>query len=480
MKVHILILNVFILFVGNLFAQGNFEFVYQDTLNTLGYSTFQDNQGFFVTIGSTSTQNYSGLDAMIMKYKDEDDVIVQKFHKNDSTSQYTFGFLKSNGNYFVAGEIDDDVDNISKNLYICEISQDLIILQEKIYPVPEIYNQLVLTDLYLNNDSTVIIVGYLDDPAPGWLRDLYIAKLNTQGILLDTLISSQFQADFFGEILDKIDNSGYYLIGDFGYASLLKIDNDLDLTGYIPMSGYFYHGAIGARWLSDGHIVMGSLANQEFPGADYDLHMWVTDTNLVPLKDTVIFDEGWNFLPAFSGLDFLDENNIWVVTYPEWVNTPTTEEWGRIYIFNAELEVKGAKYFGESTPRYLYSVKALNDGGCIITGIVYDENSNTFHDVYIKKVMLNDIITNAEDTPDQYDYDVLLYPNPVQYELRIETYRRNLYVELCDLDGNCVVPAKKLCVPNSFINTSNLKQGTYIYKISENGKAIQTGKIIKK
>jgi len=232
--------------------------------------------------------------------------------------------------------------------------------------------------------------------------------------------------------------------------------------------------------LSNGNFVIGSLANQEVPGAVYDLQMRVSDVNLIPIIDTVIFDDGWNFLPVYSGLDFIDENNIWTATYPLLGDSYSDWEYGRIYIFDAELNVKGAKYFGGSSSLYLYSLKALEDGGCIITGITPDENNSDYNDVFFKKVMPYDIITHAEETSDPNDYDVLIYPNPVVNELKVETFRRNLDISLFSSDGGYVILNKELTVPYTIIETSNLKTDSYIYKISENGKTIQTGKIIKK
>jgi len=479
MKANLIIFSsVFLVFIAELNSQNSFEFIYQDSLNSYCSSTFQDDQGYFVSLGSISNQNYSNIDGLIIKYKDENDIIFQKFHKNDSILYFKFGFLKPNGSYFVAGVVDDDQDNLGKNLYIAEISQDLSINYEKIYSIPDLYNWLSITDLFYDDDSIVIINGMLDDAAPGYTNDIFVAKLNTEGELLNTLINTFYMADAGSEILAKPDHSGYYLVGSFGVASMLKLDNDLNLTGIVPMS-VDYSGVLGARWLSDGNIVIGGLANQSVPGAFYDLHMYISDSNLVPLKDTVIFDDGKNWLPLYSGVDFLDENNIWVVTYPQLGKSTTDWEYGRIYIFDSQLNVKGAKYFGGTSSLYLYSIKALNDGGCIITGIASDPESKGFHNVFIKKVMPDDIITNLEETPDPYDFDVLLYPNPFKNKLNVETHRINLDISLFSLDGECIVSKKKLSIPNTIIETSNLKQGTYIYLVSECGKLIQSGKIIK-
>ncbi|MEZ5199225.1 MAG: T9SS type A sorting domain-containing protein [Bacteroidales bacterium] len=94
--------------------------------------------------------------------------------------------------------------------------------------------------------------------------------------------------------------------------------------------------------------------------------------------------------------------------------------------------------------------------------------------------MPGDIITNAEETPDPDDHDVLVYPVPFTNEINIETYRKALTFSLFSTAGECFVLNKNLSVPNTELETSHLNRGAYIYKISDNGKTIHTGKIIKK
>ncbi|OQX78621.1 MAG: hypothetical protein B6D61_05095 [Bacteroidetes bacterium 4484_249] len=480
MKTKVIILTIFVIMSIGLQSQNSFEFILQDTLSSKCFSTFIDDQNYFVSLGSTGNPDIYEYDGMILKFKTPEDVSINIFEKPDTILFLRFGFLMTNGNYFVTGTIDDNSDVDLKNLYIMELSPELEIINEKIYGIPDIYNKLYLYNLYVDSDSNIVINGKVEDPPPGNINDLYVAKLNLQGELLDTLINTQFNADFFSELLGKPDNSGYYLIGGFGFARLIELDNSLNILSYQPLDpNNSYNGAIGARWLPDGNIIIGSLANQDVPNAFYDLRVRVTGEDLEPIRDTVIFDDGFNWLPAINGLDYTDVNNIWVVTYPQLGKSTSDWEYGRIYIFDQYLNVKGAKYFGGTLSLYLYSIKALDDGGCIITGIAADEQNKGYTDVYIKKVMPEDILTNAEETPEQNDIDVLVYPVPFGNELNIETYRRGLNISLHSMEGHCIISQSPLNIPNTQINTSNLEKGFYNYSIYDNGKIIQSGKIIK-
>ncbi|MEZ5199224.1 MAG: hypothetical protein R2764_23415 [Bacteroidales bacterium] len=382
-----LIIIFSVLFIPyNLISQESFEFVIHDTLNTHGISTFTDSQDFIITVGVSGDSDSSEFYAMILKYTNENDIQKKVFNKQDTVSLFKFGFLLSNGNYFLAGEIDDSEEYYRKNLYIAEIDQDLNIVYEKIYGIPTEYNNIWLYNLLLDADSNVIINAELNDSAPGNIKHHYFAKLNTQGDTLVTSINTQLGCHPGSELVQKPDKSGYYVIGGFFYSHMIKLDNDLNVTGWIQtVASNCYSGSLGAKFLSSGDLIIGSLAAQEVPGAFYDLRVRVCDTTLIPNRDTVIFDEGYNFLPLYSGLDFINENNIWVATYPQLGDSYSEWEYGRIYIFDANLNVKGAKYFGGSTSLYLFSLKVLDDGGCIITGITPDDGGKGYDDVFIKK-----------------------------------------------------------------------------------------------
>lgn len=144
------------------------------------------------------------------------------------------------------------------------------------------------------------------------------------------------------------------------------------------------------------------------------------------------------------------------------------------------MNLKGAKYFGGTMSLYLNSIKATNDGGCVITGEAADGQDKGLSDIYIKKVMPEDILTNAEETPALYDSDVLIYPVPFSDRFYIETYRENLSFRLISNTGNVILDNKPLQIPTTLINSADLKNGIYFYSIQDGNKIIQTGKIIKK
>jgi len=480
MKIHFSIIFILAISLSKIYSQSSFEFVVSDSFNIACYSTFTDSKDNFITIGGRWIPGIAGAAGILLRYTSNKDLIKKIYDKEDRNSNFQFGFLLPNGNFFIAGTISDSNDSMLKNLYIIKINNELQIVDENIYAVPEIYNSLFLHNLHYDGDSTVIVNGALNTPTPGLQNHLYAARLNTEGELLDTMIHTLFKADYYSDILQKKDKSGYYFIGSFSFASMIILDNNMNITGYLPMDpNNLFHGSIGAKWLSDGSMIIASLVNQDVPGAFYDLSVRVCDTMLNVIKDTVIFDSGKNFLPAFEGLDFTDENSIWVVTHPQGIVSGKEWEYGRIYIFDPDLNVKGAKYFGGTISKYLFSIKALSDGGCIITGRAPGQSPNGYYGAYIKKVMPDIILQHAEDIP-EFDFnDVLIFPVPFENEILLETYRPDLYFSLFALEGKCIISDMSLQIPHTRVHTTNLSKGFYLYSISYKNRIIQSGKLIK-
>jgi hypothetical protein len=320
----------------------------------------------------------------------------------------------------------------------------------------------------------------LDDPAPGAENDIYLAKINTNGELLDTTIITDLNNHHGAEILKKLDGSGYYILGT-GIHKKIVLDNDLNVIEYqdFPV-GSVFSSPLALRWLPDGNIIVANMVNQNVPGAFYDIRVSIVDEDFNSIKDTTFFDDGKNRLADFSSLDYVDPNNIWIVSHVRgWKSSDDEWENARVYIVDSELNVKGAKYFAGDLDVYLYSTKVLEDGGCIITGTVPKEGKPNDKDAYIRKIMLDDIFTNAEETPATDDSDVLLFPNPVKDVLHIETYRKGLFISLYDESGKCVTEHRELHIPGTQLNISRLSGGVYFYTVFDKEKVIETGKIIK-
>jgi hypothetical protein len=129
--------------------------------------------------------------------------------------------------------------------------------------------------------------------------------------------------------------------------------------------------------------------------------------------------------------------------------------------------MKGLKYYSGNMNYMCTVVTATNDGGCIISGSAYDWQNNPPEDVnvWIKKVFPEDIITDAEETPDPSDSDIIVYPNPGSDQITIKTFRKNLVFKLKTIDGKYILEEDVKDIPFQKLNTYNLAVGSYNYQV---------------
>ncbi len=458
------------------FPQEGFEYILEDTLQSWCFSSFVDNQGRYISLGGEINPGSDNVGGLVVRFTNPSLPEIKTFEKTNENIRFVFGMQLENS-YFIIGQSWKP----EPNLYLVKVDQDLEIIEEYYYSVPSVYDQLSIQDAFFDEDGIIILRGNLDDPAPGAENDIYLAKINTNGELLDTTIITDLNNHHGAEILKKLDGSGYFILGTSQYEKIV-LDNDLNVIEYLEFpNGSVFNSPLALRWLPDGNIMVANMANQSVPGAFYDIRLRIVDEGFNTLKDTTFFDEGKNRLADFSSLDYIDPDNIWIVSHVRgWKSLEDEWENARVYIVDSEMNVKGAKYFAGELDVYLYSTKVLEDGCCIITGTVPKEGKPNDKDAYIRKIMLDDVLTGAEETIAEDDSDVLFFPNPFDKQLHIETYRKNLSLSLFNGNGKCIIEQQSLHIPYTEIDTHSLVSGVYLYSVYDENKVIETGKIIKK
>ena len=179
-------------------------------------------------------------------------------------------------------------------------------------------------------------------------------------------------------------------------------------------------------------------------------------------------------------MDYIDPENIWVVAFNDWI-APTGTEIYKFYIFDSEFNVKGSKYYGGDNDYTFTYLKATNDGGCVVSGMIRREVGSLSRGGIIIKVMPEDILTSDDEKVFTDFKDVLVYPNPFTDKILLTSDRNDLIFNLFNSQGQLVYQGAITERIMNEINVGNLSKGIYIYSISNaTGRAIDGGKLIKK
>ena len=158
------------------------------------------------------------------------------------------------------------------------------------------------------------------------------------------------------------------------------------------------------------------------------------------------------------------------------------DTWLALFKTSLAGEVIHETYYGGLGQYTLSNIIATPDGGCIISFSWWDfynypGNLKQF-DAGLIKVNANGQITgtNKPELPFEVT-EILVYPNPGNDYLMINSAKENLTLKLFDLAGKEILNSE--FDKNIRIETSNFIPQTYIYSISQNGVEIKSGKWIK-
>ncbi len=468
--------------------QQSYEIVTDKDSTEIGYCTFETNAGSIVSIGEISNKDiqngYKGL-GFILKYSDPADVQTSTFGKPDTSLVFQMGFQKENGNYIIIGRLSDSLSpEYSENIYLCEITSEMGVVWEKTFPAPAGY-ALYLSDFLIDGDNNIIIMSSMRIP-PYTNGYLFLTKFDMNGELLNSSFLPEYDVRTYNDIILKLDGTGYTIIGMLNKSNIVRNWIDLDTSLNIVAEGGALENAlqiaVTAKWLSDGNLFIVDGEGPETPGAYRDMMARVISPDLeTTLCDTVFIDPDNVYIPVYDGMDFVYEDLIWTCTFNEDFPYFQGDETFKVYLFDSELNLKGMKVFGGDSRWWFFHLVATNDGGCIITGAKREPGGAELSDVdyYLIKVMPDDMITSAEETSFENDFDVAVFPNPFNNHLTTETMRENLVFSVFDSNGHKVLSGAVNNIPKTNFDSRNLIPGFYFYVITDKGRTIQCGKLIK-
>ncbi|MEZ5195772.1 MAG: T9SS type A sorting domain-containing protein [Bacteroidales bacterium] len=489
--IKIKIFSIALLLSQILFGQNTFQLEYGDVGEEKLKFTFENSSGNFISIGSIQ-QNHGSFPTspVILEIDNSGEIINELIYMKPDTSFFLqYAYEKANGNYFLIGTMSDSLPSmyLDKNYitYVCEITPELNLVWEKYYTIPVPYRRHRLNNFILDAVSNLYVHGDADS-SNSLDRVLLTMKFDKYGNQLDLNLYEEWGSDSeYNEMIFNKDSTAIYFICDFSknfslYYDFIEMDVDLNITNSISVIDWEHlcAGPASVKLLPNSTYIQANKAFME-PGAIQDLYIKIMDEDFNTIRDTLILYPEYNNIPSYEGMGFIDPDQIWIATFePAFNSSPGTEIF-RFHIFDSNLNLTGMKVYGGDHRYWFNNLIITSDGGCLMTGIVPDYNGSYNDNGYIIKVMPEDIITNAEETPISIDRDVMVYPNPFGNEILFQTVRKNLTFDLYDLTGNIILTGDIVAHTESKISTNALNHGIYFYTIRDDWRIIQRGKLIK-
>jgi len=465
---------LFVTLFFNSFSQNTFELLldYDNAQRPTGLII--DNNGDYVICSQEFIHTNSNIEynSTLTKISQTGEILNTKYFNTEENTVFSDIINTENNDYIVIGSVyADNFDEMHS--FIIRLDSDFnIIWNKKI-----ILNKKILTaKAKFNSNDEILIHGGLKNSDNSY--STYIYKINTDGILLNSAFFYYYNGfiNFF-DILEKENNSGYYLFELATVCSALEIDTEFNVIEKHLMGAFNLNGC-NSFWFSDTTYI---ISNNK---TDTDLSVSILDTThnteYYSFRDEY---EGHEFLAFLDNLSFIDKNNIYMLgIYNVSPNPYETEpSWLSLNNLNDTLGLNWQKIIGGDAYYNATNIIATEDGGCFIAATRSDNTNDYDYDMYFLKLDPNGNITHINGEPsEQKAKEVILYPNPATTELTIQKAVQigNCMVEFFSIIGK-KVHSQNLTNHTTKIDISNLEKGSYIYKITDNNKVIESGEWIK-
>ena len=483
--------------ISNRTKSQNFEIIVETENNCRIVDSKEDILGNIICCGGERAYLDPLHNAFAMKILPSGNTIFKSFnHSNDTSSGFSQVLtLPSDSTYLFFGSIgkkDSLVpQRLTDYLWVVKLDENLNKIWEKRYKVAGTYAN-PFYKIWMCDNDVIYAAGDLDWWNGYHRVNFFMARFNTEG---DTIMTRYpFIDDPMQFPLGSVDGGcmgrhfgqeGMMVVGDnfdlMGNPGMVEIDSNLNYT-FTPFTGNVSLSVMSSVKHLSNHTYLFSSSGHI--GDEHEMIVGRFNKNHLLLEKTFFGrPDTIDFPAAFKSMDFTGVNNIFAISrdnaFPE---SPMNTSVG-VALMDSSMNLKGLKYYGKDRNYYSSVVTATADGGCVIAGNIYDWQNNPPDDVniWIKKVYPDDLITYAEETADDSDSDVLIFPNPGKEIINLKTIRTNLVFLLRSADGVRVLKKNVAAQDVNQWNIDFLPSGTYIYSIKDlnKNKMIETGKWIK-
>lgn len=458
MKTKIIIIVIFFLTVS-VQGQINFQKFYGGSDIEFCYSVQQTTDNGYILCGSTASFGAGDQDCYLIKVNEVGDALWTKTY-GGADVDYGFDAQQTfDGGYIICGlknlktyviktnEVGDTIWSkyyLGNGRIIRQSSDSCYLIAGEIMTSPGNFSMLVIKtdnsgnelwtktykynqlnscyDFIKTNDQGYIFVGCTNSMS-SWDRHLiYLVKTNLQG---DTLWTKSYgdSRNIIGYSVEQTNDNGYILLGNsFQYdatniSMLIKTDS-IGNTMWTKVydSGYSQNTAGSIKQTADGGF----------------LYIYEKNTNKDSLDKVC--------LAKTDSLGIVE----WTKTY--WNGHPT------------DLQI-------------------TSDGGYVITGF-----SNYLSGFYSDIFLIKETFDVSSVIKNNYSVKCInVSPNPFNVYTTIELSELNnktKRLELFDVNGKIVKTINKITTNKIVIERSNLKNGIYIFKITDDEKIIAIGKLL--
>lgn len=492
-----MIIVEFTVFYSKGYPQEGFEYIINTNGKAYCNDSKKDNENNIIIVANQLTPIEHQYDiSIIIRVSQGGDTLIKILDRADTLIYLHEVEVTNSNEYLFFGSIGiaDTFNNLKKmdHIWILKMDSSFNIISDKRYKLAwDYWNPFYFTSI---SDQDYIYAGgychYYNNN--GDYKHMFMAIFDSDGDTVCTnypdLGNLNIGSHTFESILEL--NFGYPGITLFGdgfinnsQGQIIEIDSLLNYTvteAGFP-DGYSYWWS-SLKHLDPNHYLFATAANPYNKDLEDDVMVMKMDQNHECENFIILNRPDTNDYPAWRrAIDFVYKDKIYVSGHQEHFIADPVNANIFVYLIDSALNIRGLKYYGGEKNYSILTITATSDGGCVLGGSVYDwQNSPPdIVDLWIRKILPDEIITHAEDTPSPDDFDVALFPNPFSDYFYISSLRDDLELSLTDVTGKEICREKIKGALNQQIEASGFSKGQYFYKIYSGKKTIQNGRMIK-
>ena len=477
-----------ILCFNALFAQQTFEKLIAKPEDQVINDVVEDSEGNFIFVGRVHHIENSYSSGYLIKIDNAGNLIQEGLiEETDTSSCHFFNIHYFDNHFYILGSKWVTYPNISKLWYI-KLNSTLEIVDEKLFNVPT-GKWFSYMNSIIDSDSNLVLAGYTGriDNLQNYHPDPAFYKISLNG----DSISSNFMSETLiyrlaFDIIENPDNTAYYaFVSRFDNSSIgdkMTLNMNLDSINIqpIPLGIFDNYSPI---YLTDSSILLCGDGSP-FESEVYALNVIsINDqTELIDYNYFKINDEMRDHPAVYNGVS-KNDNNIYIggTSNFDYYNPfySSMDSWFHLIKINPDITPIWEYWYGGDAYYQLYSILATGDGGCLMVGNRYDnETQNGERDVYIVKVNSEGLIVWTQEIEVNNNPSVV-YPNPGTSSLQVKTYQKEWLVELFNLNGQLMIKQPVNADENT-IDTQMLNPGMYFYRLTDlKNKTVESGKWVK-
>jgi len=482
---------LFVFLINDLNAQHSFEKIISTQEDQVINDVLEDDDGNFLLVGRIHNIESNLVEGYLLMVDSSGNLIEEKVIQPTDTNAYIFFNVHFyDNNYYLLGSSTGPLSHDKKNLWYMKLSKDLDILSQNELELPtgkwfSYFNSII------DSDTNFVIAGYTsrNDSIQIIHSDPAFIKISIDGdsICSNFMTEPPQRSRLAFDIIENYNHTDYYaFVSRFTNSSIgqkLVLNKNLDSINLqpIPLGIFDNYSPV---YLTDSTILLSGLGSP-YQSVPYALNV-ISINDQTELIDYNYFKLSDNFreYPAMYNGVSKNGGNIFIggTSNFDFYNPffSTLNSWFHLIKINPDISPIWEYWYGGDVYYHLYSILATNDGGCLMVGNRYDDETQVLErDIYIAKVNTDGLIVWTQEILINKQ-ETTVYPNPGTNQLIIKTSGNLMDFELKNITGQLIINKR---IENNYktINTESLRSGIYLYRIiDKKNKTIETGKWIKK